>query len=178
MQASMACSLHVHGFNPLQSHTNHLPETTLRLKPPYYAFTQPRSPPSGITLRRNFQPQPLLNLCTPKVSSSKVSPLRCGILSNMYGGKENRGVGEWLVVASEVLSTAFPLWVSIGCVVGLMKPSFFNWVTPKLTIMGLNIVMLGMGMTLSIDDLRGALAMPKQVLYAFALQYSVSICTQ
>ncbi|BAT93180.1 hypothetical protein VIGAN_07210300 [Vigna angularis var. angularis] len=177
MQASIACSRHVHGVNPLQSHANHLPQTTLRLKPPYCAFTQHRSP-SGITLRCNSQPQALLNLCTPRVCSSNVGPLRCGISSNMYGGKENRGVGEWLVLASEVLSAAFPLWVSIGCVVGLMKPSYFNWVTPKLTIMGLNIIMLGMGMTLSIHDLRGAFSMPKQVLYAFVLQYSVSICTQ
>ncbi|WVY99733.1 hypothetical protein V8G54_025803 [Vigna mungo] len=171
MQASIACSLHVNRVNLLQSHANHLPQTTLRLKPPYYAFTH-RSP-SGITLKCNSQPQPLLNLCTPRVRSSNVGPLRCGISSNMYGGKENRGVGEWLVLASEVLSTAFPLWVSIGCAVGLMKPSYFNWVTPKLTIIGLNIIMLGMGMTLSIDDLRGTLSMAKQVLYAFALQYSV-----
>ena len=177
MQASMACSPHVHGVNPLQSHTNHLLQTTLRLKPPYYAFTLPRSP-SGITLSCNSQPQPLLNLCPPRVCSSNAGPLRCGISSNTYGGKEDRCVGKWLVVASEVLSAAFPLWVSIGCVVGLMKPSYFNWVTPKFTIVGLNIIMLGMGMTLSLDDLRGALSMHKQVLYAFALQYSVSIFTK
>nr|KYP57153.1 putative sodium-dependent transporter yocS [Cajanus cajan] len=54
-----------------------------------------------------------------------------------------------------------------------MKPDFFNWVTPKLIIMGLNVIMVGMGMSLSVDDLRGALAMPKQVLYGFVLQYSV-----
>lgn len=95
MQASMACSLRVHGVNPLHSHTNHLPQTTLRLKPPYYAFSQPISP-SGITLKCNSQPQPLLNLFTPKVSSSNVGPLQCGISSNMYGGKEDGGC--WGVV--------------------------------------------------------------------------------
>ncbi|KHN19475.1 Putative sodium-dependent transporter yocS [Glycine soja] len=91
----------------------------------------------------------------------------------MYGGNEVRSVREWLVLAGEFLSMAFPLWVSIGCVLGLMKPNCFNWVTPKVTIRGLNIIMLGMGMTLTLDDLRGALAMPKQVLYGFVLQYSV-----
>nr|KYP57152.1 putative sodium-dependent transporter yocS [Cajanus cajan] len=33
--------------------------------------------------------------------------------------------------------------------------------------------MLGMGMTLTLDDLRGALSMPKEVLSGFVLQYSV-----
>ena len=80
-----------------------------------------------------------------------------------------------LVLAGEVLSTGFPLWVTIASVLGLMKPSYFNWVTPKLSIMGLNIIMLGMGMTLTLDDLRGVLAMPKEVLSGFLIQYSVSV---
>ncbi|RDX58529.1 putative sodium/metabolite cotransporter BASS1, chloroplastic, partial [Mucuna pruriens] len=54
-----------------------------------------------------------------------------------------------------------------------MKPNYFNWVSPKMSITGLNIIMLGMGMTLTLDDIRGALAMPKQVLSGFVLQYSV-----
>ncbi|KAF7836604.1 putative sodium/metabolite cotransporter BASS1, chloroplastic [Senna tora] len=54
-----------------------------------------------------------------------------------------------------------------------MKPSSFSWVTPKLSILGLTIIMLGMGMTLTLDDLRGALAMPKEVISGFVLQYSV-----
>lgn len=39
--------------------------------------------------------------------------------------------------------------------------------------MGITITMLGMGMTLTLDDLRGALAMPKELLAGFVLQYSV-----
>lgn len=77
-------------------------------------------------------------------------------------------------LVGEALSTAFPLWVTLGCVLGLLKPTSFNWVTPKLSILGLTIIMLGMGMTLTLDDLRGALAMPKEVLSGFVLQYSVS----
>jgi BASS family bile acid:Na+ symporter len=41
--------------------------------------------------------------------------------------------------------------------------------------MGLSVIMLGMGMTLSLDDLFGALSMPKEVLSGFFLQYSVSV---
>lgn len=107
-----------------------------------------------------------------------MGPLRCGISSNGYNanaGSERRSIREWVELAGEALSTAFPLWVTIGCVLGLLKPSSFNWVTPKLSIVGLTIIMLGMGMTLTLDDLRGALAMPKEVLSGFFLQYSVSI---
>lgn len=39
--------------------------------------------------------------------------------------------------------------------------------------MGITVTMLGMGMTLTFDDLRGALAMPKELFSGFALQYSV-----
>lgn len=73
----------------------------------------------------------------------------------------------------EALSTAFPLWVALGCLLGLIKPSAFNWVQPKWTILGITLTMLGMGMTLTLDDLRGAFAMPKELLAGFVLQYSV-----
>ncbi|KAL0399512.1 UNVERIFIED_CONTAM: putative sodium/metabolite cotransporter BASS1, chloroplastic [Sesamum radiatum] len=39
--------------------------------------------------------------------------------------------------------------------------------------MGITLTMLGMGMTLTFDDLRGALAMPKELFSGFMLQYSV-----
>lgn len=73
------------------------------------------------------------------------------------------------------MSTAFPVWVSLGCLLGLVKPGAFNWVTPDLTIIGLTITMLGMGMTLTLDDLRGALKMPKELFAGFLLQYSVGL---
>ncbi|RDX69651.1 putative sodium/metabolite cotransporter BASS1, chloroplastic, partial [Mucuna pruriens] len=173
MQASIACSPYVFKLVTVQSPTNFVP-TILPLKPDHFTFTRTKST-SRIKLRCNSQSQPLLNLCTPKSPrnrSSNVGPLRCDISSNRYNANEGRSVGEWVVVAGEVLSTAFPLWVSIGCVLGLMKPNYFNWVSPKMSITGLNIIMLGMGMTLTLDDLREALAMPKQVLSGFALQYS------
>lgn len=76
-------------------------------------------------------------------------------------------------MGSEAISTAFPLWVTIGCVLGLLRPSSFNWVTPKLCTVGLGVIMLGMGMSLTLDDLRSALFMPKEVISGFVLQYSV-----
>ncbi|KAI4390159.1 hypothetical protein MLD38_002300 [Melastoma candidum] len=90
------------------------------------------------------------------------------------GNGQDRGFWDWLGVISEALSTAFPVWVALGCLMGLVRPSCFNWVKPQWTVLGLSVTMLGMGMTLSFDDLRGALAMPKELVAGFVLQYSVS----
>ncbi|KAF9618207.1 hypothetical protein IFM89_000676 [Coptis chinensis] len=67
-------------------------------------------------------------------------------------------------MVGEVLSTAFPVWVALGCFFGLVRPNSFNWVQPQMIIFGITITMLGMGMTLTFDDLRGALVMPKELL--------------
>lgn len=81
---------------------------------------------------------------------------------------------NWVEVVGEGVSTLFPIWVALGCLMGLVKPSSFVWVTPKLTMLGITFTMLGMGMTLTFDDLKGALAMPKELFAGFFLQYSVS----
>lgn len=129
-----------------------------------------------LTLRSTLQPKSLLLF--PSTSRSDriyVGPLHCGISSNSFSGDGRRSVREWIEVGSEAISTAFPLWVTVGCVLGLVRPSSFNWVTPKVCTVGLSLIMLGMGMTLTLDDLRSAFCMPKQVLSGFFLQYSVSI---
>ncbi|KAF5187938.1 Sodium/bile acid cotransporter [Thalictrum thalictroides] len=87
-------------------------------------------------------------------------------------GRSLRGRG-WIELVGEVLSTAFPIWVALGCFLGLVKPNSFYWIQPQLTIIGITITMLGMGMTLTFDDWKGALAMPKEVVAGFVLQYSV-----
>ncbi|KAK0599918.1 hypothetical protein LWI29_009818 [Acer saccharum] len=102
-----------------------------------------------------------------------VAPLHCGIPSNGFDTNSSRSFRDWIELIGEAISTAFPIWVSLGCLLGLIKPSSFNWVTPKWTIIGLPLTMLGMGMTLTLDDLRGAFAMPKEIISGFVLQYSV-----
>ncbi|XP_028758710.1 probable sodium/metabolite cotransporter BASS1, chloroplastic [Neltuma alba] len=151
------------------------------------SFFPPDNSCIQFTLQRKFRPQSLLNQSVgvpptnlaalsaiSKTSRlSYFSPLRCGVSSSGYSANGGRSFRDWVELAGEVLSTAFPLWVTIGCALGLVKPSSFDWVTPKLSILGLTTIMLGMGMTLTLDDLRGALAMPKEVLSGFVLQYSV-----
>ncbi|XXG46674.1 hypothetical protein AAC387_Pa02g1460 [Persea americana] len=75
--------------------------------------------------------------------------------------------------AAELVSAAFPLWVTLACLIALFKPSSFSWLTPRLQVPGITLTMLGMGMTLTLDDLRGAFAMPKELISGFVLQYSV-----
>lgn len=86
---------------------------------------------------------------------------------------KNKSFGDWIQSVGETISVLFPLWVALGCLIGLLKPSSYNWVKPQWTVMGITLTMLGMGMTLTFDDLRGALAMPKELFCGFILQYSV-----
>lgn len=86
---------------------------------------------------------------------------------------KNKSFGDWIQSVGETISVLFPLWVALGCLIGLLKPSSYNWVKPEWTVMGITLTMLGMGMTLTFDDLRGALAMPKELFCGFVLQYSV-----
>lgn len=128
------------------------------------------TPPPQLKLTFHSQ----FNLTWTKSHKKTLSPLLCGNSSNAVSANGSSGsIRGWIESAGEAVSTAFPIWVALGCLMGLVKPSSFNWVQPKWTIMGITITMLGMGMTLTLDDLRGALAMPKELLAGFVLQYSV-----
>lgn len=161
-------------------------------KPPSFLFshsTKPSpSPSTQLTVRSHSisQPPSLRNpkcavpsnslsptAATTKKPQSSVAPVRSGISSNSFSTNGNRSFRDWVEAVSETVSTAFPLWVALGCLLGLFSPSSFNWVTPKLNFFGLTLTMLGMGMTLTFNDLRDALAMPKELFSGFVLQYSV-----
>ncbi|KAG6557091.1 hypothetical protein Mapa_001018 [Marchantia paleacea] len=73
----------------------------------------------------------------------------------------------------EALSSAFPLWVALACVLALVWPSSTLWIDQRVQVFGITVTMLGMGMTLTPKDFRGALLMPKEVLAGVFLQYTV-----
>ncbi|XP_054811735.1 probable sodium/metabolite cotransporter BASS1, chloroplastic isoform X2 [Prosopis cineraria] len=187
MLASIASSHHGKSLFKLQSDPNLVVSLRSSRTCSHLASIPPNNCSFKFTLQRKFHPQLVLNqsIRVPRTSLAPLStirktyrlsyapPLRCGISPNQYSSNGGRSFRDWVELVGEVLSTAFPLWVTIGCVLGLVKPSSFDWVTPKLSILGLTTIMLGMGMTLTFDDLRGALAMPKEVLSGFVLQYSV-----
>ncbi|KAL4589005.1 hypothetical protein LXL04_001906 [Taraxacum kok-saghyz] len=116
---------------------------------------------SGISTGR-FQPPVLCSNSSNSLSANDE------IVENT--GRSFRG---WVELLGETISTAFPIWVALGCFLGLVRPNSYNWVQPKWTMMGITFTMLGMGMTLTFDDLKGALSMPKELFTGFFLQYSV-----
>ncbi|KAJ7981904.1 Sodium Bile acid symporter family [Quillaja saponaria] len=185
MQASISCFQHGNKAFIYQPNPNFIPlcpsttKSILPLFPPTKSSIQlalrskfrsesPLSPPKWVPIIGLI---PRLTLTqTPRPS---IAPLLCGTSSNSYSASEGRSLRDWIELAGDAVSTAFPIWITLGCLFGLLKPNSFNWVTPKWNIFGLIVTMLGMGMTLTLDDLRGALNMPKEVLSGFVLQYSV-----
>lgn len=88
-------------------------------------------------------------------------------------GKPSELLATSIEAFGEALSSGFPIWVAAACVAGLVKPAAFTWIQGQVQIIGLSITMLGMGMTMSLDDLKGALAMPKELVAGVLLQYTV-----
>ena len=70
------------------------------------------------------------------------------------------------------LQTLFPLWVLLGAVWGALLPEIASsgkgWIAPMLAA-----VMLGMGLTVTTNDLRGLRGAGKPLLIGLALQYGV-----
>ncbi|MEY3773566.1 MAG: hypothetical protein RLZZ129_346 [Verrucomicrobiota bacterium] len=71
------------------------------------------------------------------------------------------------------LTNAFPVWVLGGGVLALFQPAWFTWFSGPWIVWGLAVIMLGMGMTLTLDDFRRVLTMPKPVALGFVAQFSV-----
>ena len=73
-----------------------------------------------------------------------------------------------------VIVRLFPLWVTVAGVAALVYPRAFTWfldyglVTP-----GLQIIMLGMGVTLEISDFARVARAPAPILWGVLLQYTV-----
>jgi BASS family bile acid:Na+ symporter len=70
-----------------------------------------------------------------------------------------------------VFTNLFPVWVLLCCAVALFKPTAFTWFNGPLIVWGLGIIMLGMGITLSIDDFRKVMLMPRSVGTGIAAQF-------
>lgn len=72
------------------------------------------------------------------------------------------------------LTDAFPLWVAVAAAIGWFHPAIAApFGDPPTVRVMLAIVMLGMGLTLSVEDFRRVLARPKDVGVAAAAQYTI-----
>ncbi len=76
---------------------------------------------------------------------------------------------RWL----NVLTNLFPFWVLLGGVLALFEPGWFTWFKGPAIVGGLAVIMLGMGVTLSLDDFKAVLKMPGAVAVGFVAQYLI-----
>ncbi|KAG6489939.1 hypothetical protein ZIOFF_051220 [Zingiber officinale] len=73
----------------------------------------------------------------------------------------------------ELLTTLFPVWVIIGTIIGIYKPSMVTWLETDLFTLGLGFLMLSMGLTLTFEDFRRCMRNPWTVGVGFLAQYLV-----
>lgn len=73
----------------------------------------------------------------------------------------------------ERAANAFPLWIVLAAILAWFQPEWFSWFRGNWVVGALGVAMLGMGLTLTWEDLFRAVRMPGQVALGFILQYTV-----
>lgn len=71
------------------------------------------------------------------------------------------------------LTNLFPLWILLGASVALLRPEIFTWFSGPLITLGLGFIMLGMGLTMELEDFRRVLVAPRPILLGVLLQYTI-----
>ncbi len=71
------------------------------------------------------------------------------------------------------LTNAFPIWVVGLCGFALIEPDWFTWFRGPWIVWGLAVIMLGMGVTLTLDDFKTVTRIPKPVAVGFVAQYTI-----
>eukprot|EP00877_Chromochloris_zofingiensis_P002952 jgi/Chrzof1/12658/Cz07g02190.t1 len=72
------------------------------------------------------------------------------------------------------LTTLFPIWVVLAAVLGFYYPPLFSWFGTTAVSYSLMFVMLGMGLTLTFDEITGVFTKtPQLLLLGMVLQYTV-----
>ncbi|ANF83017.1 sodium transporter [Acinetobacter sp. NCu2D-2] len=75
-------------------------------------------------------------------------------------------------VFTQWIQKTFALWVILFAGIALIAPDLFIWLKAYIPWL-LGIVMLGMGMTMTLNDFKGVLQSPKAVLIGVAAQFMV-----
>ena len=75
--------------------------------------------------------------------------------------------------ALTIFTNLFPAWVVLGGVLALAHPPWFTWFQGPWIVWGLAVIMLGMGITLGVDDFRRVLKMPSAIAAGFVGQYTI-----
>jgi BASS family bile acid:Na+ symporter len=72
-----------------------------------------------------------------------------------------------------LFTNLFPLWVLLAGGLALWFPPSFLWFKTSFISWALAIIMLGMGVTLTVDDFRRVLSMPRAIATGFFAQYLI-----
>ncbi len=67
----------------------------------------------------------------------------------------------------------YPLWIILSSVIGFIYPPAFSWFTGNWMVGALALVMLGMGLTLGVEDFKALLRMKMAVILGGILQFSI-----
>lgn len=73
----------------------------------------------------------------------------------------------------DLVANAFPLWVLLACGLALVEPQLFSWFRGPAIVWALAVIMLGMGLTLSIDDFARVTSRPLAVVTGFVAQFLI-----
>ncbi len=73
----------------------------------------------------------------------------------------------------DLAANAFPLWVLAACAWALVQPACFVWFRGDAIVVGLAVIMLGMGITLSLDDFARVATRPTTVAAGFVAQFLI-----
>jgi len=71
------------------------------------------------------------------------------------------------------LTNLFPVWILVTGIAALFYPAAFTWFSGNLIVIGLGVIMLGMGMTLTLDDFRRVGRMPRAALAGVICQFTI-----
>ncbi len=71
------------------------------------------------------------------------------------------------------LTNLFPLWSVLVAVIALVWPEAFSWYSKELIQVGLGLIMLGMGLTLTLKDFKRVFLLPAALLGGVALQFFI-----
>ncbi|KAK2967770.1 hypothetical protein RJ640_029666 [Escallonia rubra] len=108
-------------------------------------------------------------------SASRNSKVLCKAATNAPGdlpSSTSGGMTQYEKII-ETLTTLFPLWVILGTLIGIYRPSAVTWLQTDLFTVGLGFLMLSMGLTLTFDDFRRCLRNPWTVGVGFLAQYLI-----
>lgn len=148
------------------------PQTNLNLKGGLLSIQNGR-----IQAIQNKPHTPIVAVAAPSsvIPTSRNSKILCKAAANVSGdipASTPDGMSTYERII-ETLTTLFPLWVILGTLIGIYKPSAVTWLETDLFTVGLGFLMLSMGLTLTFEDFRRCLRNPWTVGVGFLAQYFI-----